>query len=79
MALESKKFGDQQLLDESFEKTREKRISQKESEARGRKAVIVLFLITVILSLFFWMKTEIPSFFKQLTQPYKEVIEKGGE
>lgn len=70
------KFADQPPLDESFEKPREKRISQKESESRGRKAVIVLFLITLILSLLFWMKTEIPSFFKQLTEPYQEVIEK---
>lgn len=64
---------------ESAEKSRERRISQKESEARGRKAVIILFLITVGLSLFFLLKKEIPSLWQKITAPYQVTIEKEGE
>lgn len=63
---------------ESSEKLRERRISQKESETRGRKAVIILFLITIILSLFFWLKKEIPSLWQKIVTPYKMTVEKEG-
>lgn len=64
---------------EKIGEQREKKVSQKESEAVGRRAVIVLFLTTIILSLFFWLKKEVPAFLRQITGPYEVIIEKGGE
>ena len=62
-----------------FEELKKERAVSQESEAGGRRAVVILFLITVVLSLFFWLKKEIPTFLKQITTPYRMVIEKGGE
>lgn len=65
--------------EESSALLKQKRISQKESEAHGRRTVIILFLITLTLSLFFWLKKEIPAILRQIIKPYEVVIEKGGE
>jgi len=55
------------------------RFRLKEAEAAGRRAVVILFLITVILSIFFWLKKEFPPFWQKMTTPYKIIIEKGDE
>ena len=68
----------QEPFEELPEKT-EKRISPKKETAIGRKVVIILFLITIILSLLFWLKREIPLFWQKITVPYKMTIEKEGE
>lgn len=64
---------------ESPEELKKRKISQKEAEAGGRRAVVVLFLITIVLSLFFWLKERIPAILEQIIKPYEVVIEKGGE
>ena len=64
---------------EKKQKPRKQRISFQQSEAVGRKAVIILFVITVGLSLFFWLKTSLPEIWQDIFTPYKMTIEKGGE
>ena len=51
------------------------------SRERGQRKteIIILFLITLGLSLFFWLRREIARSLKQITTPYKIIIEKGGE
>jgi len=64
---------------EILKEPREKRVSQKEGERAGRRTVILIFLITVVLSLFFWFKRAVPIILEQIVSPYEVVIEKGGE
>lgn len=59
---------------EPFEELKEKRASRKEKEAAGRKTVIFLILITIVLSLFFWLKKEIPDLLKQIIKPYEVTV-----
>lgn len=65
------------------EQPRQLRLSFKQSEKAGRKAVVILFLVTVGLSLIFWLKKDLPGFLRNLTKPYEMTIEKvpskGGE
>ncbi len=53
----------------------------KSSREQGQRKteIIILFLITLVLSLFFWLKRELPNLLKNITSPYKIIIEKGGE
>ena len=59
---------------EPFEELEEKRASKKEKEAAGRKVVVFLILITIVLSLFFWLKKEIPELLKQIIKPYEVTV-----
>jgi len=63
---------------DSFEEKpgHQRKISFQQSEAVGRKAVIILFVITVGLSLFFWLKTSLPEIWQDIFTPYKMTIEK---
>jgi len=42
---------------------------ERESKKNGRWAIVVIFLLTVISSLFFYLKTELPIIWKKLTSP----------
>ncbi len=64
---------------QDFEDQPRQRISFKQSEAAGRKAVVILFLVTVGLSLIFWLKKDLPGFLRNITKPYEMTIEKGLE
>ena len=57
-------------------KERESRISRKEAERKGRKTVVILLVITIFLSLFFWLKKELPRLWQEIFGSYKMVIEK---
>ena len=59
---------------EPFEELEEKRASKKEKEAAGRKVVVFLILITIVLSLFLWLKKEIPELLKQIIKPYEVTV-----
>jgi hypothetical protein len=42
---------------------------QKQSKKNGRWAIVIIFIITVILSLIFYLKTEIPNWWQRITSP----------
>jgi len=54
-------------------------MDQEKKENRRKNEVIILFLITLFLSLFFYLKNKIPQILKELTTPEKIIFEKNQE
>ena len=46
-----------------------KQLAKKEKPGSGRRVIIGLFLTTVVVSLGFWLKAEIPAFWEKITSP----------